>query len=156
MKQWDTAGQEKFKTITSAYYRGAHGIIIVYDITDKNSFLHIKDWLDDINKYTDDNPIRLVVGNKSDLSDKRKVSQVEINNFKRQTGINIIEASAKSSDKIYEVMETMTKMLISRKTKSGLNNKNDKYTPENGNISLIEHNNRNNEDNQDCCNFSFI
>jgi len=115
--------------------------------------LHIKDWLDDINKYTDDNPIRLVVGNKSDLSDNRQVSQVEINNFKQQTGINVIEASAKSSDKIYEVMETMTKMLISRKTKSGLNNKNNN-TPEHENISLNENSNKNNEENQDCCNFS--
>ena len=116
--------------------------------------MHIKDWLDDINKYTDDNPIRLVVGNKSDLSDNRQVSQVEINNFKQQTGINVIEASAKSSDKIYEVMETMTKMLISRKAKGRLNNKNNNDTPEYGNISLIEHNNRNNEESQDCCNFS--
>ena len=115
--------------------------------------MHIKDWLDDINKYTDDNPIRLVVGNKSDLSDNRQVSQVEINNFKQQTGINVIEASAKSSDKIYEVMETMTKMLISRKTKSGLNNKNNN-TPEHENISLNENSNKNNEENQDCCNFS--
>ena len=113
--------------------------------------MHIKDWLDDINKYTDDNPIRLVVGNKSDLSDKRQVSQVEINNFKQQTGINVIEASAKSSDKIYAVMETMTKMLISRKTKSGLNNNN---TPNHEKISLNEQSNRNNEENQDCCNFS--
>jgi len=116
--------------------------------------LHIKDWLDDINKYTDDNPIRLVVGNKSDLSDKRQVSQVEINNFKQQTGINVIEASAKNSDKIYEVMETMTKMLISRKTKSGLNNKNNNDTPDHGNISLSEHSEKNNEESQDCCNFS--
>ena len=115
--------------------------------------MHIKDWLDDINKYTDDNPIRLVVGNKSDLSDNRQVSQVEINNFKQQTGINVIEASAKSSDKIYEVMKTMTKMLISRKTKSGLNNKNNN-TPEHENISLNENSNKNNEENQDCCNFS--
>ena len=85
--------------------------------------MHIKDWLDDINKYTDDNPIRLVVGNKSDLSDKRQVSQVEINNFKQQTGIDVIEASAKSSDKIYEVMETMTRMLISKKTRKSSFNK---------------------------------
>ena len=51
-------------------------------------------------------------------------------------------------------METMTKMLISRKTKSGLNNKNNNNTPEHGNISLIEHSNKNNEESQDCCNFS--
>ena len=88
------------------------------------------------------------------MSDNRQVSQVEINNFKQQTGINVIEASAKSSDKIYEVMETMTKMLISRKTKSGINNKNNKNTPEHENISLNDNSNRNNEENQDCCNFS--
>ena len=87
------------------------------------------------------------------MSDNRQVSQVEINNFKQQTGINVIEASAKSSDKIYEVMETMTKMLISRKKKSGINNKN-KNTPEHENISLNDNSNRNNEENQDCCNFS--
>ena len=66
----------------------------------------------------------------------------------------MIEASAKNSDKIYEVMETMTKMLISRKTKSGINNKNNKNTPEHENISLNDNSNRNNEENQDCCSFS--
>ena len=115
--------------------------------------MHIKDWLDDINKYTDDNPIRLVVGNKSDLSDKRQVSQVEINNFKQQTGIDVIEASAKSSDKIYEVMETMTRMLISKKTRKGPFNKNGNYdTIEQGKISLYDEV-KNNEQNSDCCNF---
>ena len=69
--------------------------------------------MDDINKFTDDNPVKLVMGNKSDLAKVRQVSQVDINNFKQQTGIEVIEASAKNSDKIYEVMETMTRMLIS-------------------------------------------
>ena len=128
----------------------------MYDITDKNSFLHIRDWMDDINKYTDDNPIKLIVGNKSDLSKNRQVTQVDINNFKQQTGIDVIEASAKSSDKIYEVMETMTRMLISKKTRIGnLNNYND--TPiEQGKISLNDKNNQNDEQNQDCCNFSLF
>lgn len=88
---WDTAGQERFKTITSAYYRGADGIIIVYDQTDKvskvpknnfpshlkiflnylkNSFLHLCDWLDDIDRLTTDNPVKLVIANKSDLETK--------------------------------------------------------------------------------------
>ncbi len=77
--QWDTAGQERFKTITSAYYRGADGIIIVYDQTDKvicyclikqNSFLHLNDWLDDIDRLTTDNPVKLVISNKADLENK--------------------------------------------------------------------------------------
>ena len=154
--QWDTAGQEKFKTITSAYYRGAHGIIIVYDVTDKNSFNHIKDWLEDINKYTDDNPIKLIVGNKSDLAANRQVTQNDINFIRQQTGIDVIEASAKSSFKILEVMETMTRMLISKKTRTGINLSN-YYTPGDQNrISLNDKPKENNdEDNQSCCSFSF-
>ena len=112
--------------------------------------------MDDINKYTDDNPIKLVVGNKSDLAKSRQVSQVDINNFKQQTGIDVIEASAKSSDKIYEVMETMTRMLISKKTRIGsLNNSNNNTPYVQGRILLNEKDNKNNEqNNQDCCNLS--
>ena len=108
--------------------------------------------MDDINKYTDDNPIKLVVGNKSDLAKSRQVSQVDINNFKQQTGIDVIEASAKSSDKIYEVMETMTRMLISKKTRIGsLNNSNNNTPSEQEKIMLSNKNN--NEQSQDCCSF---
>ena len=118
--------------------------------------MHIKDWMDDINKYTDDNPIKLVVGNKSDLSSERQVSQADINNFKQQTGIDVIEASAKNSDKIYEVMETMTRMLISKKTRIvNLNSSGNYDTPnEQGRILLNDKDKKNNEQNQDCCNIS--
>ncbi len=112
--------------------------------------------MDDINKYTDDNPIKLVVGNKSDLSKNRQVTQVDINNFKQQTGIEVIEASAKSSEKIFEVMETMTRMLISKKTKTGNQiNINNNDTPNDpGRIQLNDKDNTNNEKSQDCCNIS--
>ena len=112
--------------------------------------------MDDINKYTDDNPIKLVVGNKSDLIDQRQVSQVDINKFKQQTGIPVIEASAKNSDKIYEVMETITRMLISKKTRIvNLNSSGNYDTPnEQGRILLNDKDKKNNEQNQDCCNIS--
>ena len=116
--------------------------------------MHIKDWMDDINKYTDDNPIKLVVGNKSDLSDQRQVSQVDINKFKQQTGIPVMEASAKSSFKINEVMETITRMLISKKTRIGTSLNNNNYTP--NDQDKIRLNNKDTEDNQnqECCNIS--
>ena len=70
---WDTAGQERFRTITSSYYRGAHGIIIVYDITDEDSYNNVKQWLNEIDRYASEKVDKLLVGNKADLSDKRKV-----------------------------------------------------------------------------------
>ena len=112
--------------------------------------------MDDINKYTDDNPIKLVVGNKSDLAKSRQVSQVDINNFKQQTGIDVIEASAKSSDKIYEVMETMTRMLISKKTRiGGLINGNN-GTPSDKDKIMLSDKNKDGEQNQECCSLSSL
>lgn len=61
---WDTAGQERFKTITSSYYKGAHGIIVVYDITDKESFKNIDTWMTEVEKHASDNVSRILVGNK--------------------------------------------------------------------------------------------
>merc|ERR1712097_226907 len=67
---WDTAGQERFRTITSSYYRGAHGIIVVYDVTDQESFNNVKQWLHEIDRYACENVNKLLVGNKSDLTSK--------------------------------------------------------------------------------------
>ena len=71
--QWDTAGQERFRTITSSYYRGAHGICVVYDVTDEQSFKDVKQWLAEIDRYATEGVNKLLVGNKSDMSDKRVV-----------------------------------------------------------------------------------
>jgi GTPase SAR1 family protein len=109
--------------------------------------------LGDINKYTDDNPVKLVVGNKSDLSDQRHVSQVYINNFKQQTRISVMKASAKNSFKIIEIMETITRLLIHKKTKIGVFN-NSNTSDDNDNITLDESNSQKNEDSQNCCNIS--
>ena len=62
LTQWDTAGQERFRTITSSYYRGAHGIIVVYDVTDQESFNNVKQWLNEIDRYASENVNKLLVG----------------------------------------------------------------------------------------------
>jgi small GTP-binding protein len=65
---WDTAGQEKFRSLTSSYYRGTHGIVLVYDVSNRDSFNHVNDWLNEISTYTsEDDCVMLLVGNKIDL-----------------------------------------------------------------------------------------
>ena len=75
--QWDTAGQERFRTLTTSYYRGAHGIIIIYDITDKDSFANVKLWMQEIEKFAKSTVIKLLVGNKCDMTSKRQVKYEE-------------------------------------------------------------------------------
>ncbi|KAF3972683.1 hypothetical protein CMV_003830 [Castanea mollissima] len=84
---WDTAGQERFRTITSSYYRGAHGIIIVYDVTDQESFNNVKQWLSEIDRYASENVNKLLVGNKSDLTANKVVSYETAKAFANEIGI---------------------------------------------------------------------
>merc|ERR1712196_737176 len=65
---WDTAGQERFRTITSSYYRGAHGIIVVYDITDEDSFTAVARWITEIERFAGQDVNKMMVGNKADLT----------------------------------------------------------------------------------------
>ena len=71
---WDTVGQEEHGGITKLYYRGCDGVLLVYDITDQDSFIHIKNWLDDLLSNTNTPEITLI-GNKWDLSNLRTVSE---------------------------------------------------------------------------------
>ncbi|MED6220295.1 Ras- protein RABE1d [Stylosanthes scabra] len=70
---WDTAGQERFRTITSAYYRGAMGILLVYDVTDESSFENIRNWIRNIEEHASDNVNRILVGNKADMDESKRV-----------------------------------------------------------------------------------
>ncbi|EFA75091.1 Rab GTPase [Heterostelium album PN500] len=94
---WDTAGQERFKTITTSYYRGAHGLIIVYDITSMESFNSIKRWLIDVDRFASPSVLKLIVGNKCDLNSKRAVDFKVAKKFSDDLNIPILETSAKDS-----------------------------------------------------------
>jgi small GTP-binding protein len=74
-KKWDTAGQEKFKSLIAAYYRGADGVIMVYDITDQRSFDSLVYWNHEIETFTSSNIVKFMVGNKSDLEFAREVDK---------------------------------------------------------------------------------
>jgi len=111
---WDTAGQERFKTITSSYYKGAHGIILVYDITDKQSFRDIDNWLSEVEKHANENVNKLLVGNKSDLEQNRQVSYEEGKAYADQLGIKFLETSAKNSVNVESSFFTMANEIKAR------------------------------------------
>eukprot|EP01036_Dinobryon_divergens_P029878 gene29878-39046_t len=94
---WDTAGQERFRTITTSYFRGAHGILLVYDVTDRNSFSNILVWVDKIEKLADVNVNKILVGNKSDVPEKRVVSFEEGEALAKTYNIQFFETSAKQN-----------------------------------------------------------
>ena len=96
---WDTAGQERFRTITASYYRGAHGIIVVYDVTDIDSFNNVKQWLHEIERYASDSVNIILVGNKCDLTNKAVDDSVALQ-FAEQLKIPLILTSAKSGDHV--------------------------------------------------------
>jgi len=104
---WDTAGQERFRTITSSYYRGAHGIIVVFDVTDAESFTNVKQWLHEIDRYACQNVKKLLVGNKCDLASKRAVPTEQAKEFADSLGINYLETSAKNSTNVEKAFTTM-------------------------------------------------
>ncbi|CAK9297287.1 unnamed protein product [Gordionus sp. m RMFG-2023] len=104
---WDTAGQERFRTITSSYYRGAHGIIVVYDITDQESFNNVKQWLLEINRYASENVCKLIVGNKDDLTGKRAVKDTDAKALADSLGIPFLETSAKNANNVEQAFITM-------------------------------------------------
>jgi len=129
---WDTAGQERFRTITSSYYRGAHGIIVVYDITDAESFNNVKQWLHEIDRYASENVNKLLVGNKSDLTSKRAVTFEQGKEFADSLNIEFIETSAKNATNVEKAFLAMSAQIKARmKTQPSANDKNKgaKLTP---------------------------
>ena len=108
---WDTAGQERFRTLTTAYYRSAHGIILVYDVNEKDSFLHLRDWLDEVKRYACGGVNKLLVGNKCDLVDKRQVDYELAKSYAENLKISFIETSAKDCTNVEQVFHTMAEEL---------------------------------------------
>ena len=104
---WDTAGQERFRTITSSYYRGAHGIIVVYDVTDAESFNNVKQWLAEIDRYASENVNKLLVGNKCDLVSKKAVNYETAKAFADKLEIPFLETSAKAATNVETAFLTM-------------------------------------------------
>ena len=109
---WDTAGQERFRTITSSYYRGAHAIAVVFDLTKRQSYDHVKRWMEDINKYAKENVLKFLVGNKADLKNEIQVSYEEARALASQMKTTYFSVSAKKNENINEFFEAATKLFL--------------------------------------------
>lgn len=93
---WDTAGQERFRTITTSYFRGAQGILLVYDVTERQTFLSIRNWVQQIQMHADVNVNKILIGNKADLKENRVVSTEEGEALAREFNIKFFETSARA------------------------------------------------------------
>jgi Ras-related protein Rab-1A len=111
---WDTAGQERFRTITSSYYRGAHGIIVVYDVTDQESFNNVKQWMNEIDRYANEKVNKMLVGNKCDLTSKKVVQMEDAKSYAETLGIPFLETSAKDSTNVEQAFITMAAEIKAR------------------------------------------
>ncbi|XP_019172255.1 PREDICTED: ras-related protein Rab11D [Ipomoea nil] len=104
---WDTAGQERYRAVTSAYYRGAVGAMLVYDITKRQTFDHIPRWLEELRAHADKNIVIMLIGNKTDLEDRRDVPTEDAKEFAQKEGLFFLETSAMEAKNVEEAFTTV-------------------------------------------------
>ena len=109
MQIWDTAGQERFKTITQTYYKGSMGVILTYAVDDRDSFNNIENWMRQIKSQASESICKILVGNKADVGDKRKVTFEEGKKLADSYGIQFFETSAKDDQNIHNAFQTIAK-----------------------------------------------
>ncbi len=126
---YDTAGQERFKNIVKHYYKGANGVLLIYDITKRDTFEKLEFWLEDLKENSDNlnNLFIYLIGNKNDLEERREVDFEEANKFAKEKNIPYIEVSAKTGNNIKKLFDemikgTLTKIITFEKKQNNLSN----------------------------------
>ena len=115
LKIWDTAGQERYRNLTKQYYKGADGILLIFDLTKKETFLKINDWIDQLNSHFNQDEISIIlIGNKKDLSD-REISYEEGNQRGKELNILYFETSAKTGENVNEAFNSLTNEILKKK-----------------------------------------
>ena len=112
LQLWDTAGQDRFKNIVASYYRGAHGILLMYDITNQTSYQNVQRWYDEAQNYLQKSVPKLLIGNKADLAGQRTVRMEEAKNLSDRLGIDYVETSAKNNTNVKIAFETLTRSIL--------------------------------------------
>lgn len=108
---WDTAGQERYRSLAPMYYRGAACAVVVYDITNPDSFAGAKSWVKELQRRGDANVVIALAGNKADLESRRKVEFEEANAYAQENGILHLETSAKNANNVKSLFVEIAKKL---------------------------------------------
>lgn len=118
---WDTAGQERFHSLAPIYYRDANGALLVYDITDRDSFTKVRHWVKELRKIVGKNIILVIAGNKSDMEKKRQVDEAEAEAYAVSVGAIHVPTSAKTGKNVENAFLEMTKGMLkmSKATEGG-------------------------------------
>lgn len=116
---WDTAGQDRFKTICASYYRGADGLVVVFDITDADSLTNVSKWISEAWANSDGDCSKILVGNKSDLSDRRVVSREEGEAMAKKYNMRYIESSAKRAENVDDIFYILTEDIARARKERG-------------------------------------
>jgi GTPase SAR1 family protein len=108
------AGQERFRSVTRSYYRGAAGALLVYDVTSRESFNTLSNWLNDTRTLASSNIIIILVGNKKDLEEQREVTFLEASNFAQENDLIFLETSAKTGENVEESFLKCAKTILAK------------------------------------------
>ena len=114
---WDTAGQDRFHSLTRNYFKGAHGIILLYDITTQSSFDNVSKWIKQIKEDASEKVVIILVGNKIDLEHKRAIPTEEGEKIAEDFGLIFFECSAKTGKNINEAFNELIKKTVANFSK---------------------------------------
>ena len=117
MQIWDTAGQERFRNVISSYFKGAHGILLIYDITTRDSFKELENWLGEVERNASSQVLKILIGNKCDLEEKREIPKDERQAFAYRNGMQFMETSAKNNTNVTEAFEALAKIMVESSNK---------------------------------------
>ena len=142
---FDTAGQERFKSVIKGFFNGTHGVVLVYDITSKKSFESIKNWFNDCKENIRNQFSCILIGNKNDL-DNRQVSTHEGEEMAKSLQLPFMEVSAKTADNVEKAFEALLDVIYEKYKDS---DDFEDINPNDKNIKFEDVNNR--KDNKKCC-----
>lgn len=146
LQLWDSAGQERFRTIASSYYRGAHGVAVVFDLTSEKSFSNVDSWLEEVGNHATDNIPKVLLGNKLDLPGEREIATEKAKQYADSNGMKYLETSAKNADNVTEAFLTMTREIYENIGTSAIETK-----PVDTSITLTASNTKQVKQKDGCC-----